>query len=112
MTLREGTELLGAAIQYSCENGISRLLIDVTQTSGYDPLSTWDRFELGDELARHAVCAIAVAFVARPESVDPQRFAMVVARNRGLYADVFTSEPVALEWLLAGTGGQADSGTQ
>jgi hypothetical protein len=31
--------------------------------------------------------------------IDPYRFGVVVARNRGLYAEVFTSEPEAVVWV-------------
>ena len=32
--------------------------------------------------------------------LDPARFGMTVARNRGLFMSSFTSEPEALRWLL------------
>ena len=34
--------------------------------------------------------------------LDPDRFGITVARNRGLFANVFTSETEALAWLLVG----------
>ena len=38
--------------------------------------------------------------VALPEMIDPGRFGITVARNRGFFADVFDSEEEAVEWLL------------
>jgi hypothetical protein len=38
--------------------------------------------------------------VVRPELMDPERFEVTVARNRGLVGNVFHSEKEALAWLL------------
>jgi hypothetical protein len=36
----------------------------------------------------------------RPEFMDPELFEVTVARNRGLFGNVFDSEEEALKWLL------------
>jgi hypothetical protein len=33
--------------------------------------------------------------------MDPQKFAMLMAHNRGVNGDVFTNEAEALQWLNA-----------
>ena len=38
--------------------------------------------------------------VLRPEMMDPQKFEVTVAGNRGLVGNVFDSEKDALGWLL------------
>jgi hypothetical protein len=43
---------------------------------------------------------LRLAVVARAELIDPERFGITVARNRGLSANVFTSEAEAIDWLL------------
>ena len=44
-----------------------------------------------------------LAIIARPELIDPNHFGVTVASNRGLSANVFTSEPDAIAWLLEPT---------
>ena len=76
-----------------------KLLID---TTGYDvKVSTVDRFLLGERLGIFARHKIKVAFVCRPEQVDPQKFGALVARNRGVSVETFTDYHAAVNWLLA-----------
>ena len=76
-----------------------KLLID---TTGFDvKVSTADRFLLGERLGIFARYKIKVAFVCTPEQVDPQKFGMLVARNRGVSVDTFTDYHAAVNWLLA-----------
>jgi hypothetical protein len=76
----------------------SKLLID---TTGYDVgASTVDRFRLGKRLQAFARHGIKVAFLSRPEQVDPKKFGVLVAQNRGVSADTFTDLHSAEEWLL------------
>jgi hypothetical protein len=75
-----------------------KLLID---TNGYDAkVSTIDRFLLGESLQVFALHRIKVAFVSRPEQIDPQKFGMLVARNRGATVETFSDFQSAEEWLL------------
>jgi hypothetical protein len=74
------------------------LLID---TTAYDvKTSVTDRFFLGTSSQIFAVHRIKVAFVCRPEQIDPQKFGALVARNRGVNIDVFAHFQAAEEWLL------------
>jgi hypothetical protein len=41
-----------------------------------------------------------MAMVVRPEMMDPDKFEVTVATNRGLIGNVFDSEKEALAWLL------------
>jgi len=92
--------VLSRAIVYCRENGIRRLLIDTTKLTGFGSLGTAERFAIGERLARDARAAVKVALVGRPEVLDPSRFGMTVARNRGLFLSTFSSESEAWEWLL------------
>ena len=75
-----------------------KLLIDTTR---YDvKVSAIDRFISGQRLQAFARHRIKVAFVSRPEQIDPQKFGTLVARNRGVTVDVFTDFQAAEEWLL------------
>lgn len=42
---------------------------------------------------------ILMAIVARAEMIDQRKFCVTVAGNRGLFADVFTTEGEAAAWL-------------
>jgi len=75
-----------------------KLLID---TTGYDvAVPMINRFILGERLVVFARYRIKVAFVSRPEQLDPQKFAVLVAQNRGARVDAFTDFQAAEEWLL------------
>ena len=44
--------------------------------------------------------AVKVAVVGRLEVIDPARFGVTVARNRGFFSKAFSSESEAWTWLL------------
>jgi hypothetical protein len=76
-----------------------KLLID---TTGYDvKASVIDRFFFGTSSQIFAVHRLKVAFVCRPEQIDPRKFGVLVAQNRGVSVDVFTDFQSAEEWLLS-----------
>jgi len=75
-----------------------KLLIDTTR---YDvKVSAIDRFLMGERLQIFARHRIKVAFACRPEQLDPGKFGVLVARNRGVSVDAFTDFQAAEEWLL------------
>ncbi len=100
LSFEESIDLLCNVIVYCREQGIGRVLIDATKITGFSELRPEDRFALGDRAARAAQAAVKVAIIARPELMDPERFGMTVARNRGLFVSSFDSEAEALTWLL------------
>ena len=75
-----------------------RLIIDTTGLKV--KISTADRFILGERLGIFARNKIKVAFVSAPEQMDPEKFAVLVARNRGVSVESFTDFQAAEEWLL------------
>lgn len=100
-TLAEAIELVYRAILFSREQQIKRLFVDTTNLTGFGPPKIFERFFLGERLAAAAQGRLKLAMLARPEMIHPEHFGVLVARNRGLYADVFSSEAEALEWLLS-----------
>jgi hypothetical protein len=100
VSFQEAGDLLSQAVVYCRENGIRRLLIDTTKLTGFGPVGTAGRFSVGERLAREAMAAVKVVMVVRPELFDPKRFGITVARNRGLFSNVFSSEAEAWTWLL------------
>ncbi len=47
--------------------------------------------------------------VARPEWIDPQKFGVIVAANRGFDANVFPKEAEAIAWLNERQSAMQDS---
>lgn len=99
--LQQAIDWISRVITFSVEQKIPKLLVDSTQLTGLTPPLTWDRFRMAERFAHAARGAyIKVVLIALPEMLDPQRIGVTVARNRGLFANVFTSEPEAMAWLL------------
>lgn len=102
VSLQHAINLVSMAITYAREQHIKLLLVDVTHLTGFGRPNTIELFTLGGQFARAAQGMVKVAFIAKPEWIDPKRFGLTVARNRGLIGEVFTTEPEALAWLLDG----------
>jgi hypothetical protein len=91
-----------AAARACKERKQSRLLVDVTRLGAQ--LSTLDRYEL----ASHAVQVawdLRVALFVTPSFLDPKKFGILVAQNRGLVVDAFIDRQKAVDWLLASVPG-------
>lgn len=80
--------------------GRSKLLVDGRKIQ-LDSITTIQRYWLGSEAAKHAAGSVRVAIVAPAELIDPQKFAITVAANHNLTAEVFSSFDEAMTWLLA-----------
>lgn len=99
VSFEEAVALISQAIAFACDHQVQKLFVDTTKLTGFKAPGLWDRFALAEQCARAAKSFVAVALLARPEVIDPQRFGVTVARNRGLFANVFSSEAEALSWL-------------
>jgi hypothetical protein len=88
------------AIGYSREQRIRNLLIDATRWTGHSRPDVWERFTWAEAFANAARSSVKLAMVVRPEMMDPDKFEVTVAKNRGLRGNVFDSEKEALDWLL------------
>jgi hypothetical protein len=87
-------------ITFSREQGIRNLLIDTTRWTGHKSPDTLERYNVAQAFAEAARSAVKLAMVVRPEMMDPDKFEVTVAKNRGLAGNVFDSEKEALAWLL------------
>jgi hypothetical protein len=72
--------------------------------SGFELPRVSERFQLAERIARDAASLVKIAHVAGPEWVRSGKFGVMVARNRGLDAEIFDSASIALEWLLHPAG--------
>ena len=99
-SLEEAASKVIEAITFSREQGIRKLLIDTTHWTGHQKPTTVERFYVAEAFATAALSKVKLAMVVRSELMDPKLFEVTVARNRGLYGNVFDSEKDALDWLL------------
>ena len=76
----------------------ARLMLDLRGIIG--TFTVTDRYELGSFGGSLQGLVGRVAVIAQPEFIDPEKFGVQVAQNRGLNVDVFTSAEAALGWLL------------
>ena len=86
VSLVDGVAMITSAITHCRERSMAKLLIDVTELTGYPIPTLADRFWMVQDL---------------PEFIDPGRFGVTAARDAGLKSDVFTSPADAAAWLLA-----------
>ena len=97
-----------AAAQACRDGGTGRLFVDAT---AYDVVPTiLERYEL----ASHAVkisAGLRVAVLISQAFLDPNKFGIMVAQNRGLTVDAFTDRQEAVDWLLAAPAGDAGRST-
>jgi hypothetical protein len=75
-----------------------KLLIDITGAEG--TVSIIEKYLAVEESRIFARYGIKVVFIETPERIDPRRFFLVAARNRGINVEAFTDFQSAQEWLL------------
>jgi hypothetical protein len=97
----DAVELVGAAIAAARKQGAQDLLVNTCALTGFASPDTFQRFYAAVEWAATACGRLRLAVVAQPEMIDPDRFGMIVAANRGLVSNIFTTEAEALAWLDA-----------
>lgn len=79
---------------------VRRMLIDMRGLEGFRPPSIVERYDMMIAWTNaEAGRGIKIAMIARPEMIDPRRFGILVAANRGMTGEVFLDEPPALAWL-------------
>lgn len=100
ISVDHAADLVTSAIAFARARGIRKLLVDASDLTGFDPPGIASRYFYIHSWARAAEGSVRVAFLARPELIDQQKFGRTVAANVGFIADVFTTLPEALLWLL------------
>jgi hypothetical protein len=97
--MQAGVHLIRDAIAQARERRISKLMIVITETTGYGIPSLSMRLAMMREWADAAAGHVRVVMVCRPEFIDPNKFGITMAANFGMQAEVFTTEGEALGWL-------------
>ena len=90
-----------AAITAACASRAADLLVDTTTLTGFPAPDTLQRFLAAVGWAEEAGGRLRLAMVARAEMIDPCKFGVTVAANRGLVSNIFTTEAEARAWLDA-----------
>lgn len=68
--------------------------------TGLRPPRFLERYQFAGHIASDAPGKVKIAHVASRMWVRSGKFSILVAKNRGLDAENFLSEPDALKWLL------------
>ena len=97
----EAAALVRAGIAAARRNRVKSLLVNTTGLIGFPSPDTLERFLAVVQWAEEARSGLRLAMVARAEMIHPQKFGVIVAANRGLASNVFTTEVEARDWLAA-----------
>ena len=92
--------LFGQAMAECQALGVTKLLVDTTALK-HGPLSDTLRFAFGAAMAKNWDRSIRLALVMRPDQMDEEKFAALVALNRGLIFGAYTTEEEGRAWLRA-----------
>ena len=103
--LADAIDLVGKALGFAAAQGATRILVVTTGWKGIGVPSLADRYFMVENFVSVGAASLKIAMVVSPEVIDPEKFGITVARNRGLKANVFTDEDDARAWLLAGSPG-------
>ena len=99
VTFEEAVALVREAIVLACQHQARELLVDSTRLTGFLSPDTLQRFFAAIQWAEAGAGRLHLAMVALSEMIDPQKFAVTVAANRGLVSNIFPSEAEAVAWL-------------
>jgi hypothetical protein len=97
----QAVALVRTAIAVARRNRVRDLLVDTTALIGFPSPDTLQRFLMAVGWANEARGGVRLAMIARAEMIDPHKFGVTVAANRGLVSNIFTTEVEARAWLEA-----------
>lgn len=99
VTFEQAVELVASAMVSARSRGCADLLVNVCGLTGFEPPTIFARYGLAVRWAESAAGVLRVALVAPPALIDPEKIGVLMAQNRGVTGDVFTSEVAAIAWL-------------
>ncbi|HSI35518.1 MAG: response regulator transcription factor [Phycisphaerae bacterium] len=100
-TFDQAVALVRSAIAATRRHRARDLLVDTTGFDGVSTPDTIQRLLAVVEWAEAAEPGLRLVLVARAEVIHPQKIGVLVAANRGLTCDIFTTEAEARAWLAA-----------
>jgi hypothetical protein len=100
VTFEKGVSMVAEAMVYARANGMTEMVANVSGlSSSFATITIFDRYAMAVRWAESAGSSLRVAVVARPEMLDPDKIALLMAQNRGANGEVFTGEAEAMAWL-------------
>ena len=99
VTYERAVDMVAEAMVYAREHGCVDLLVSVHGLTGFPPPSIFARHALAVKWAEAVAGKLRVAMVAPSALIDPEKIGMLMAQNRGVSGDVFTTEVAAIAWL-------------
>ena len=106
VTFDQAVAMIRAAIAAARRHRVGDLLVDTTGLSGFCSPETFERFLAVVGWATEAGGSLRLAMVARAEMIHPQKLGVLVAAERQLVSNIFTTEPEARAWLAAAAADQ------
>jgi hypothetical protein len=100
-TFEQGVDLVANAMVVARDGGCLDLLVNVYGLTGIQPPTVFARYDLAVKWARSAGSKLRVAMVSPPDLMDHQKIGVLMAQNRGVIGDAFSSESEAIAWLNA-----------
>jgi hypothetical protein len=95
---RSVSRLLKQVLETAAERQVDKILVNSLAADG--ELAAFERYDLGVEVAADLIerrMNVKLAFVGTPPTVNG--FGVRIARNRGVMAEVFSTQQEALSWL-------------
>ena len=103
VSLEEAREIRGNTAKNCREKRLERVLVDVRRATSIAGGSTLELYKLGSnglmEINLPADTRVALIVSAAAGSAEDWKFLVIVEKNRGLKANVFTEEEEARDWL-------------
>ena len=99
VTFEQAVDLLILAMQHARSLGLTELIMNGQGLAGFSSPSTFARYSMAVRGAESGGGVLRLAIVVHAELIDPQKIGVVMAQNRGLDTDVFSSESDAIKWL-------------
>jgi hypothetical protein len=105
VTFERAVEMVAESLVLARSLGLADILVNTVGLTGFAPPSIFARHALALKWAESVGgSGLHAALVARPEVIDPEKIGVLMAQNRGVSGDVFTTEAAALAWLDSHTG--------
>jgi CheY-like chemotaxis protein len=95
----EAVALVRGAIAAARRHQVRDLLVDTRGLTGFPSPDSFERFLAAVDWADEARAGVRLAMVARAEMIHPQKLGVIVALNRGMVSNIFTTEVQARAWL-------------
>jgi len=99
-TFHDALRLCVGAVNWAREQGCVDMLVNVRGISGLEAITPFMKYEVAVGWAQ-AAGGMRVALVVHDHIMNPEKLALLMAHNRGVNGDAFTTEADALRWLDA-----------